>query len=193
MMKCILDISGGTSDGGPWMPSFFARRSRMMRLYVSFCGMVMAYARTPQNRINHCVHRQFLFIATYPPRAGPRAGPRNGAMRNIELATARWIGDQRSEFEPAPTASVPEPTIPAKNRRITSPANEFVNPAPMVNSSDGRKNHRYTARRPQFSDIGADTVGPNPNPSTYTVSGSRATVRLTPKCFATSGTPMEYQ
>ena len=149
-LKFAPGLSGGV------MPFLFARRARMMGLYVSFIGNAARKTATEMKIMHHCVHRQFLYCAANPPTTGlcrrqfrslshqqvstadkqtyPRLGPKNGATTKQLDTTALTLNTNRSATVPAPTASAGLPVIPAKKRHTMNGARLFEKPAPRVKS-----------------------------------------------------------
>ena len=83
---------------------------------------------------------------------------------------------------PAPVARVAEPRKPARKRQTMREAKVREAPAPAVNTRREVKVPIYTGRRPNVSDMGAITNGPNARPSVKTVRVRIDTVRETLKC-----------
>lgn len=108
----------------------------------------------------------------------PIAGPRNGASTKPLVLRALQRTLNISAVVPAPTASAGLPKNPAKNRHTIRLARLLENPAPRVNNMNKGGVVRYTICRPNISLIGAERIGPNARPRTYTVRGTRAVVRV---------------
>jgi hypothetical protein len=140
----------------------------------------------------HCVHCQFLYCATKPPRKGPRDGPRKGAIRKKPVALALSRGGNISARVPPPTAKTGLPVVPAKNRHTSSEANVFEKPAPKVKSAHIGRDTLYTICRPKFSEIGEAIMGPQASPRTYKVTPRRAAVGDTSNLSAISLYAGEY-
>jgi hypothetical protein len=180
---------------GGIIPRRFARRLRMIFLYVSFIGRQVGYTARDMKRIHHCVQRQLLYCTAKPPIKGlklksqlhnsqweasrksyPREGPANGARRKKVVAMALVRGGNKSAFVPAPTARTGLPKNPAKNRHTRREPKFWENPAPSVKSIITGRDVLYTMLRPCISLNGAAKTGPNASPMTYNERPRRAAV-----------------
>jgi len=93
---------------------------------------------------------------------GPRKGVRIKNVEGMPRSTGRYI----SLREPVAMARLGAKQNPARKRRMLRPANEWVRPAPRVNSVPRTSPPMYIGSLPTVSERGPPTTGPRASAKT---------------------------
>lgn len=115
-----------------------------------------------------------------PPVNGDANGPTKTAMAKIAIAIPRYWLLYRSAKIAGTTDSGLAAKKPAKNRVNMIVCTSFAVAVPMVNTLYPNRPINMGHRRPESSEVGAQSVGPDANPKTYSVTPNVETSELMP-------------
>lgn len=111
-----------------------------------------------------------------PPTVGAITGPRKLAAEKRASGTDRLSCGQISVMDPPELVTVGDPKNPEKKRKTIIEATFGASAHPIWNRTNSPRTTRKIVLRPQTSDRGANSRGPDANPKGNVVIPSVATV-----------------